>query len=117
MTSCADIHAQWVNINTLCQSVKVEQYKGLSDHLANLANNAGVQVGRTVILPSSFQSSPRNMRERYHDAMAIVRKYGKPDVFITMTSNPKCPEIQNNLFLQQQTSDRPDLVARVFTWS
>ena len=54
------------------------------------------------------------MRERYYDAMSIVGKYGKPDMFITMTCNPRWKEIQENLFEGQTAIDRPDLVARVF---
>lgn len=46
--------------------------------------------------------------------MAIVRKHGKPDLFITMTCNPNWPEIQNNLLPGQSAADRPDLCARVF---
>ena len=51
---------------------------------------------------------------RYHDAMAIVAKFGRPDLFITFTCNPNWAEIKNNLFPGQTVSDRPDLVARIF---
>ena len=53
-------------------------------------------------------------REHYHDAMTIVGKYGKSDLFITTNCNPNWPEIRANLFSGQHPSDRPDLVARVF---
>lgn len=45
--------------------------------------------------------------------MAIVGFYGKPDLFATITCNPKGPEIVENL-AGQNASDRPDIVARVF---
>jgi hypothetical protein len=48
------------------------------------------------------------------DAMALVRKYGKPDIFLTMTCNPNWHEIKNELYLGQTPQDRPDLVTRVF---
>ena len=54
------------------------------------------------------------MYQRYQDAMALVQKYGKPDLFLTMTCNGNWPEIRNELLPGQATSDRPDLVARVF---
>ena len=54
------------------------------------------------------------MRQNYEDAMAIVARYGRPDLFITMTCNPKWQEIVDNLHPGQQANDRPDLVARVF---
>jgi Helitron helicase-like domain at N-terminus len=94
--------------------LRSENYQGLMDHLANVAADEGVLAGRTTILPSSFQGSPRNMRERYQDAMAIVSKFGPPDLFVTFTCNPAWPEIVDNLQPGEQSSDRPDLVARVF---
>jgi hypothetical protein len=94
--------------------LRVEKYTGLMDHLQSDAAAQGLLPGRTVILPSSFQGSPRNMAQNYQDAMAIVRKFGKPDYFITMTCNPKWPEITENLQHGQAAEFRPDLVARVF---
>jgi len=54
------------------------------------------------------------MLQNYQDAMAIVSKFDKPDLFITMTCNPKWREIEENLLPGQQSSDRPDICARVF---
>ena len=54
-------------------------------------------LGTPVVLPSTFNGSPRNMAQNYQDAMAIVRNFGFPDFFITMTANPDWPEIQHNL--------------------
>ncbi|PIA30674.1 LOW QUALITY PROTEIN: hypothetical protein AQUCO_05400048v1 [Aquilegia coerulea] len=58
--------------------------------------------------------SPRHMYEIYQDSMAITRYYKHPDIFMTVTSNPKWPEIQNELKPGQAALDRPDLVVRVF---
>lgn len=90
------------------KNLRVDYYKGMMDYL----NHGTSTTSRPIILPSTFQGSPRNMKERYHDAMAIVTKYGKPDL-VTMTCNPNWPEIKDNLFQGQTTADRPDLVARV----
>jgi hypothetical protein len=46
--------------------------------------------------------------------MAIVRRFGKPSLFITFTCNPKWPEIQRNLMPGNTALDEPDLVDRVF---
>src|ERR1044071_1313938 len=46
--------------------------------------------------------------------MAIVRKVGKPDLFITVTCNPNWPEIKEALLSGQTAQDRPDLISRVF---
>ncbi len=54
------------------------------------------------------------MQQNFQDAMAIVRQFGKPDLFVTMTCNPKWVEIHENLQHGQKAENRPDLVARVF---
>ena len=46
--------------------------------------------------------------------MSIARKFVKPDLFITMTTNPKWTEITSQLLEGQTAQDRPDIVARVF---
>ena len=46
--------------------------------------------------------------------MAIVRAFGKPDLFITMTCNPAWEEVTQALLLNQRPEDRPDILARVF---
>eukprot|EP00798_Chlamydomonas_sp_ICE-L_P027610 gene27610-7247_t len=75
----------------------------------------GDQVGQqNKILPSSFIGGPRHMHQLYQDAMAVVRKLGKPDLFVTFTSNPKWQEIQEALLPGQKPADRPDIVSRVF---
>ena len=46
--------------------------------------------------------------------MAVVREYGKPDLFITMTASADWPEITESLFPGESSHDRPDVVTRVF---
>ena len=70
-------------------------------------------IGRKILC-SSFQGGPRWYNTKFQDAMAIVRKYGKPDYFITMTCNPKWPEILEALKPGQKAHDRPDIVAMIF---
>jgi hypothetical protein len=71
-------------------------------------------IGRRVILPSSFTGGDRYMQHIYQDGMAILRVLGKPDLFITFTANPKWNEITRELKNNQQACDRPDIVCRVF---
>ncbi|PIA31356.1 hypothetical protein AQUCO_05000025v1 [Aquilegia coerulea] len=71
-------------------------------------------LGKRFILPSTHLGNPRHMYEIYQDSMAITRYNKHPDIFITVTANPKWPEIQNELKPCQSALDRPDLVARVF---
>ncbi|MGH7974076.1 MAG: hypothetical protein ACREBR_01020, partial [bacterium] len=46
--------------------------------------------------------------------MAVARAVGRPDLFITMTCNPKHPQILGALPAGMKAEDRPDLVARIF---
>lgn len=92
-----------------------EAYQGLVDHInQQLHIEEPAPVGRRTILPSTFTGGPRYMKQSYQDAMTIVRKYGKPDLFITFTCNPGWPEIVSNKGNHAEASDRPELVARVF---
>ena len=54
------------------------------------------------------------MHERTQDAMTYVRTYGRPDLFITFTCNPKWTEIQQELEAGQMAHHRHDIIARVF---
>lgn len=71
-------------------------------------------LGRRIVLPATFTGSPRQMNQFHHNAIAIVQKEGKPSLFVTMTCNPRWPEIENALLPGQRSHDRPDLVVRVF---
>ena len=66
------------------------------------------------ILFYTNKGGPRDMVQKYQDAMAIVRKYGKPDLFITFTCNPNWREITESLLPGQTPDMRPDIVSRVF---
>ena len=88
-------------------------YDGLLDAIAN--DTLHVE-GKPTILHPSFVNGPRAYHARFQDAMSIVREYGKPDLFITMTCNPKWPEIQEamEMFPYMTSYDCPDIVCRVF---
>ena len=72
------------------------------------------QVGNKIILPPTITGSPRFYVEKYQDAMAIVRKFGKPTIFITMTCNPEWSDIKESLNPGETAYDRPDIATRVF---
>ena len=61
------------------------------------------------------------MLQLYQDSMAICRAFRKPDIFLTMTSNPNWPEVNDALLkeptvngVQQTAVERPDIVVCVF---
>ena len=72
--------------------IRAELYQGLQDAL--FRGEGATSVGQRIVLPSSIVGSPRHMQQLYQDSMALVRKFGKPDLFITMTSNPNWEEIK-----------------------
>ena len=78
-------------------SLRANLYQGLVDTL-NAGEGRADVVGRRTILSTTFIGGPRDMRRRYMDAMALVCKYGKPDIFLTMTCNPNWDEIKNELY-------------------
>jgi hypothetical protein len=67
-----------------------------------------------MILPSSFVGSSKWYHMLYLDAMALPRRYHKPDLFITITCNPKWPEITAAIPIGSNWRFHPDIVARVF---
>ena len=90
-------------------------YNDLANSVSR-GNTSGSSVGQRIILPSSFTGGPQYMYQNYQDSIAICRKYGCPDLFVTFTSNAAWPEIVEALssIPGQQPSDRPDIVNRVF---
>jgi hypothetical protein len=98
--------------------LKVAKYKSIMDHLrSDGPEQIREGFGRHIILPSTFPGSPRNMLEHYQDAMAMVAQLGVPDLFITMTCNPKDEDILRTLKEQvgddAQTYNYPHLVTRI----
>ncbi|XP_027071599.1 uncharacterized protein [Coffea arabica] len=87
--------------------------QGVLDSIS-LDQTKGSKVDRRIMLPASFIDGPRDMRYRYLDIMALVQKYEKSDISLTMTCNPAWKEIQCNLKYHEKSQNRPDLLARVF---
>ncbi|XP_035832920.1 uncharacterized protein LOC110876313 [Helianthus annuus] len=83
------------------------------------ASNAGKKdmskIGTRIFIPSSFTGGSRYMMQNYLDAVSLCKWFGYPDFFITITCNPKWPEVQR--FLKDTTirpEDRPDILCRIF---
>ena len=86
----------------------------MSEHVTNSANDLDARPGHVVILPSSYVGSPRALKQNFKDVMAVINKYGKPDLFITFTCNPKWRETVENLNPGESAIEGPNLVSRVF---
>ncbi|CAI9266057.1 unnamed protein product [Lactuca saligna] len=93
--------------------LRQEFLQGVVDALASGETNAST-IGRRVVLPANFIGGPRNMRRKYIDTMALVQKFGKPNIFLTLTCNPNWPEIRQHMMIQEETQNRADLIVRVF---
>ena len=99
----------WVKNNQ--KQIRTDKYSGLLDAMEE---NDLQNAGKRIILPPTIYGTPRFYQECFYDAMALVMHFGKPDYFITVTTNPNWIEIKNSLFQGQSTQDRPDLGVRVF---
>jgi len=94
--------------------LRVELYQGLVDMVEHDVELNLAQVGKQIILPTSFLSSPRFMMQAYQDVMVIVQRKGILDVFLTFTCNSNWQKIVAELEPNQIAFNHPDLVARVF---
>ena len=113
-----DQYAKWKSNNLRWhrnnqQQLRTEIYAGLQDIVSEEDSHYD-KIGTKIILSSSFTGSTRYMQQLYQDSMAIVREYEKPDLFVTVTCNPKWPKITEELLPNQKANDRSDLIARVF---
>ncbi|KAJ3017100.1 hypothetical protein NUW54_g662 [Trametes sanguinea] len=109
-------HINYIRFNQ--REIRSALYSGLQD-MVNVSDSQRSpvdlhQVGQCIILPASFQGSPRHWYEQCQDALAICREERTIDLFITVTCNPVwCKNIEA-LFPGQTAADHPDIVARVF---
>ena len=95
-------------------TLRSDHYKGAVDAIQSNDSTLASSIGAKIILPSSFIGGDRQMAQLDQDAMSIMRVQGKPDIFVTITTNPNWIEIQNELLPHETSNDRPDLITRVF---
>ncbi len=93
------------------QQLRADCYKGLMDALGSEETTLAHVGSRTKNLPS-YIGSPRHMKGLMQDAMAICRRFGRPEFFITFTCNPNWLEILAELD-GTSSAERPDLIACV----
>ena len=93
--------------------LRADLYKGVQDTL-NKGDGDVSNSGRAVILPATFTCSQRWYHNKFQDAMALCREFGKPTFFLTITLDPKCREVMEQLKGEKNPYDRPDVLCRVF---
>ena len=114
MFACLDQSRLWY-LEDNQPRIRAAHFSGLEDAMADDGDAADLQeLGQRIILPSSYVGGPRHMMQRFQDAMAIACYFCKVDIFLTMTTNPRWKEIDDELLPGQTAYDHPDLVAHVF---
>ncbi|CAN6928190.1 unnamed protein product, partial [Brassica oleracea] len=107
-TAIEEDQLRWARNNQ--DVLRAELYSNVLDAVSKGDTDAKI-IGQRFILPPSFTGGPRYLVEKYHDAMAICREYGNPDLFITMMANPNWKEIKEHLEIYggDSPNDRPDI--------
>jgi len=112
--NCEQRKLNWARTHQ--HTLRSELYQGLQDATVHDRHDREDvrPLGHKLILSSSHVKSPRFITQLFQDTMAICRHFHKPDLFLTMTANPKWPEILHSLFPGQTATDHPNIVSRVF---
>ena len=66
-----------------------------------------------MVLPATYVGGLRYMYKKYLDSLATVSHFGHYDLFVTITTNPRWPEITENIPPGQTLADYCDLVNSV----
>ncbi|CAN6846217.1 unnamed protein product [Brassica oleracea] len=113
-TAIEEDRLRWARNNE--DVLRAELYSNVFDAVSKGDTDAKI-IEQRFILPPSFTGGPRYLVEKYHDAMAICREYGNPDLFITMTINPNWKEIKEHLEIHggDSPNDRPDIECCPYT--
>lgn len=99
------------------RTIRAELYSGVADALLQRNpdnSDAHARIGRRTVLPSSYIGGSRFVSQCYQDSMAIVRRYGRPTLFITFTASSYWQEVNRELREGETGLNRPDLVCRAF---
>ena len=80
----------WIRFNQ--KTIRSNVLNGLQEAVSRGETNPS-SIGKSVILPSSFTGGMRYMFHNCKDAMIICKKFGYPDLFITITCNTTWSEI------------------------
>jgi hypothetical protein len=103
----------WYSLPKHQKIIWAELYHGIVDTL-KVGEAHASEVGRLIVLCRNFNGGEHAVQPRFLDAMTLVRQFGKPDYFVTMTCYPYWDEVGRQLFPGQTPQDRHELVARVY---
>ena len=105
----------WMRFNQ-----KITRYDVLNglQEVVSIGETNPSSIVKHVILPSSFTGGMRYMFHNCQDAMTICKKFGYPNLFITITCNTSWSEIRDVVHQKGLMSfDRPDIVCRAVSYT
>jgi len=76
-------------------------------------DNLGYTIGKRIVIPATFKGCDRYFAKLFQDGIGLIREYGKPDLFITLSCNPRWPEITVELILTPK-EHKLTIINRVF---
>nr|XP_043618489.1 uncharacterized protein LOC122590217 [Erigeron canadensis] len=115
LTTPPDAKERSLSMNMLNQDIfRTKHLQGIHDAILK-GDHDRRDIGRRIILPSSFTGVPRYMYKHYQDALAICRVHRNPQYFITFTCNVTWCEILRYMaqYPLLKAQDRPNIIARV----
>ena len=68
---------------------RTASYKSLQ-HAVSAGLTEAADAGQSLYLPGSFIGGPRWYYQNYQDCVALCRRFGCPDLFVTFTCNTCC---------------------------
>ena len=92
-------------------TIRADLYKNVCD---SIRRDDVEKSGRVTILSASNTGSERWYYKNYSNAMALVRRKGRPTFSLTYTFNVKYPEVMGCLAPVQNLYDCPDVLCRIF---
>nr|XP_034839968.1 uncharacterized protein LOC117996075 [Maniola hyperantus] len=101
---------QTKNSDSAVRSAPLHEIEALNND-ETIQGEGGIVPGK-IYLPYSFTGSPRYMKLKYLDSIALVNRLGQPSFFITITCNPNWVEIKQSVPSGQKAN--PLICARVF---
>ena len=103
----------WVERNQ--SLIRSDRYNNVVDSF-NSGDILASDIGKRIILPSSFTGVYKYMQQNYQDSLATCKEYGHPVLFITFTCNPMWDIIEAAIQISSSHDAfvRPDISAWVF---
>ncbi|CUS15046.1 unnamed protein product [Tuber aestivum] len=96
------------------QMNQVEEFRQQDSQNQHRHNHLESYSNRGIVLPVSFLGFRAWAASEVADSLALCRSKRKPSFFITITTNPNWPEIQQKLAPGQTALDIPVIVCRLY---